>query len=75
MTAKLRNSLGLFLFDNEDIAPPDPVEFATWSVPLDYRDTPSAFFGAQTKEQEITLMVRFQDVDGASYSQSITMGN
>ena len=60
--------------DNEDTAPPDPVEFATWSVPLDYRDNPSAFFRAQTKEQEITLLVRFQDVDGASYSQSVTMG-
>jgi len=59
--------------DNEVPAPEDPIEFATWSIPSDFRSNPIAFVGKYFREQKITLVVRFQDVDGYSYSQSVTM--
>ena len=60
--------------NNEDLAPEDPAEFATWSIPLDFTTNPIAFFRKYTKEQKVTLTVRFQDVDGTKYVQSVLMG-
>lgn len=60
--------------ENEDAPPEDPVEFVTWSIPSDFSTNPVAFFRAHTEEQKITLVLRFQDVDGTKYDQSVLMG-
>lgn len=60
--------------DNEDVEPEDPSEWATWSIPGEFSTNPIAFFRSHTKEQKVSLVVRFEDVDGACYSQSVIMG-
>ena len=59
--------------NNDDIAPSDPVDFVTWSIPLDFGHNPVAFITTYSKQPHASLVVRFEDVDGASYYQSVTM--
>jgi hypothetical protein len=64
--------LRLFV-DNEALAPEDPSEFATWVIPSEFRSSPVSFLREHTKEDKITFVLRFQDVDGLRYEQSATM--
>jgi hypothetical protein len=61
---------------NEDIINYEPDDFDAFVkalVPEDYRDEPTLFLQKHAKEK-ITLLLRFQDIDGTKYEQSTILG-
>lgn len=51
-----------------------PEEFVKSQSPERYRDMPAKFVQDHTKEKEIAILIRFQDIDGTKYEQSVILG-
>lgn len=59
--------------ESDSAEPSDPAEFASWIISEDYVPDPVPFLARYSKEKKTTLAVRFQDVDGNRYCQSVVM--